>query len=399
MEAQHRHHKYRLIAAGIVALAVIVFGAVVILPLPAFSDPTFLRPRTGAALVASIIMLGAAVMILSTLGSFKKSLRIAYILVAAGIVSFAVSLTQLPVIGFFNAYNSWYVNSGLLVVPFVLATGLIYTGVRRFAKLLNIRGITTSFWFVTGVALVAAILSYLTAHIWATTLDVTGTDSYIATVAWVTVYAIAAAVLLRRITERIGPFYHDAMQQLFVALAVLSVAGTHEHLSSYWYGNPDYYVSHGVSTIPFILTGLATLRAAYTLCVLNNQAAVDQTDTAETNTETGPIEDREYSDAITYAASLSSHPNDIDFILDDLRLVTSNLEEGQALSPQDKRRLINVYLKVELYLTYHDPLRNFTREEIRSKLSPGLQAEINRRAPEVSAPPAETANEATTPAA
>lgn len=376
MDTTRRHRTYVIIAGSIVALAVFVFATVLFLPVAAFSDPTFLRPRTGATLLTSILMLGAAGMILSTLSRFKKSLRIAYILVACGIVAIAFSVTQLAVIGFFNAYNSWYVNYGVLIVPFIPSTALIYLGVRRFARLLEVRTLFTSFWFVTLLAIIASIISYITARAWARTLYIAGTDIYIATVAWTTVYAASAATLLRRISQRIGPFYHDALLWLYFALVALSVAGLHEHLSSYWFGNPDFYVSHGIATIPFIITGLLLLRAAYALCALSTPVIADE-HAAETAASAAiPIQDSEYTNAITYAASLSSHPNDMDFILDDLRLVTASLKGGQPLSAEDKRRLINVYLKVELYLTYHDPLRNFRRDEVRSKLSPGLRAAI-----------------------
>lgn len=373
----HRRHTYIIATWGIITLAVILALAVVILPQAGFSDPTFLRSRTASALFVTIVMIGAAGMMLSALKRFKKSMRKAYVLVAIGFLLFGVGLIQLPVIGFFNAWDTLYVNSGLLIAPFILSATSIYLGMRRFALVVSIDSMLTSRIFAGCMAIIIGVLSFIAAQQWSTRLYIPGTDTYIAIAALSAWFTSAAATLAWRIVGRIGPFYVSAMRQLAITLTAVAIGAWHESISSYVYGNPDWYVASGVSLIPLAVGGLLLIRATYTLGILNGQSVAGQSDD-EIEASTQPAEDNEYTNAITYAAGLSSHPGDIDFILDDLRLVTSNLEDGQALSPEDKRRLINVYLKIELYLTYHDPIRNFSREEIRSKLSPALRAEITK---------------------
>jgi|GEM_PF-985040 len=396
METAHHRRIYSVAAWSIVALAIAVAGLVLLLPPPSFSDPTFLRPRTALGLMAAILMIGTGGLLLVALQHFKRKLRIAYALVAIGIGLYGITLAQLPIIGFFNIWDSWYASSGVFVIPFIFAAGSIYAGVRRFGKLLGVRSVFSSFTLAISVGLIVAILSYVAAKQWATHQDIDGNNLYIAIVGWSTCYSVCATILLRRIVARIGPFYHDALRRLYIAVAAIALTGLHEYITSYPYSNPDWYVSHGISTLPLVATGLICVWAAHGLCGLNT---VQAEQAEETIGEPVPATDAEYTDAITYAASLSSHPNDIDFILDDLRLVTSNLTADQALSPDDKRRLINVYLKVELYLLYHDPMRNFSREEIRSKLSPGMQAVIAKQTPpdeKKTAP--DNADAATTPA-
>jgi hypothetical protein len=375
METMHRRHTYIIATWGIIALAALLALAVAVLPQAGFSDPTFLRSRTASALFVTIIMIGAAAMMLSALKRFKKGMRRAYVLVAIGFLLFGIGLIQLPVIGFFNGWDTLYVNSGLLIAPFILSAASIYLGMRRFAIVVSINSMLTSRFFVGCLAIIIGLLSFIAAQQWSTRLYIPGTDMYIAIAALSGWFTSAAAILAWRIVSRIGPFYLPAMRQLAITLTAVAIGGWHESISSYVYGNPDWYVASGVSLLPLAVGGLLLIRATYTLGTLNSQSVAEQPDD-EDEASTQPAGDNEYTNAITYAAGLSSHPGDIDFILDDLRLVTSNLEDGQALSPEDKRRLINVYLKIELYLTYHDPIRNFNREEIRSKLSPALRAEI-----------------------
>jgi len=386
MEKLHRRRAYTITAASIITLAAAIAAAVITLPLSEFNDPAFLRPRTAAGLVATIVAVGAAIMLVSAMRRFKKSLRISYALTAAGIMLFGIALAQLPVFGFFNAWDTVYANSGLFILPFMLSAILIYAGARRFARLVRSDSIFTSAIFTSCLAITIAVLSFIVAHHWGVYRLDTGNDIYIATLGWADTYGVASTLLMFHIVRRIGPYYQKAMRQLYIALIVMLLGGVHEYFISYWLSNPDWYVSHGISVIPHIITGLAFMRAAYALGALSDGETA-ATDTLDPTAAGKTVEDHEYTDAITYAASLSSHPDDVDFILDDLRLVTANLEDGQALSPTEKRQLINVYLKVELYLLYHDPLRNFSRREVRSRLSPALHAEIAKIAPDTEPTP------------
>jgi hypothetical protein len=379
METSRRTYQY--IAFSIIIVAIIACTTSLVLrPHVDVSDITVARLRTASALGVTVTTLGGSFMLLGGVSSFKKQMRAAYMLLAGGIMLFGIALLQLPVVGFYDLWNTWYANSGVLVLPFLCATALIYAGVRRFARLLGVDTILTSFTLVTCLTIVIAIVSFIGGHYLSRYRLTPGTDTFIAVVGWSSSFCTCAVLLLRRTIMRIGPLYQPVMRSLLIALAALALSGWHEYFIDYFLGNPDWYISHGLSFIPFIISGVLMVWAGYRLCVFytgGDAADNDSTATAVSTT----VNDAEYTNAITYAASLASHPLDIDFILDDLRLVTSNLERDQALSPDDKRRLINVYLKVELFLIYHDPLRNFNRDEIRSKFSPGLQAELAEHTP------------------
>ncbi len=81
-------------------------------------------------------------------------------------------------------------------------------------------------------------------------------------------------------------------------------------------------------------------------------------------------------DMVTNTAGLASNPQDIDPILDDVRSVTSNLSPGEPPSAADNQRLIGVYLRLEEYLITSEPLRPFTKGELRKRLSDGLRKQV-----------------------
>lgn len=81
-------------------------------------------------------------------------------------------------------------------------------------------------------------------------------------------------------------------------------------------------------------------------------------------------------DMTTHAASLASNPNDIDLLIDRVRNITSKLQPGQTLSEADNQELIDIYLRLETYLTTKEPIRNFSKEDLRAKLSPELRKQV-----------------------
>ena len=77
-------------------------------------------------------------------------------------------------------------------------------------------------------------------------------------------------------------------------------------------------------------------------------------------------------DLVTSTAALASNPAQIDPILDNLRAITSQVTPGQAVSDSNEPKIISIYLQLEKYLTAQEPIRSFTKEELRSRLAPEL---------------------------
>ena len=81
-------------------------------------------------------------------------------------------------------------------------------------------------------------------------------------------------------------------------------------------------------------------------------------------------------DLVNYAASLASNPSDIDHTLDAVRLITSQLQPGQAPDAQDGDKLLSVYVQLEAYLTTKEPIRAFTKQDLRKRLTPQLLQQL-----------------------
>ena len=77
-----------------------------------------------------------------------------------------------------------------------------------------------------------------------------------------------------------------------------------------------------------------------------------------------------------YAASLASNLAAIDPYLDEVRRVTANIKPHKALSADDTRSLITVYLHIEEYLMTKEPVRSFSKEGLRSRIVPDLRVQI-----------------------
>lgn len=82
-------------------------------------------------------------------------------------------------------------------------------------------------------------------------------------------------------------------------------------------------------------------------------------------------------DLATYTGSLASNPAEVDPILDRVRRLTTTHSVEQGLSTDDEAELLDVYLDLEAYLTTNDPIRTFTKDELRSRLSSDLLAKLN----------------------
>jgi|GEM_PF-2164184 len=74
-------------------------------------------------------------------------------------------------------------------------------------------------------------------------------------------------------------------------------------------------------------------------------------------------------DIVMYAACLVSSPQAIDPTMDTVREITARMGPNGLLSQENVQELAGVYFKIENYLTHDEPLRAYTTEDIRKKIS------------------------------
>jgi hypothetical protein len=85
-------------------------------------------------------------------------------------------------------------------------------------------------------------------------------------------------------------------------------------------------------------------------------------------------------DQVIYTASLVSHPEEIDAILDPLRILTANLTGGEkVLSEQDNDNLRTVQQELEEYLVTREQLRFFTPESLQLQVEQHMRGDSQRK--------------------
>jgi hypothetical protein len=347
MQTQKTHNRnitfilYLLVAAVVASSAFFFFPEVKI---------EHLQVALMMAFAASLTQLGAAVFFLAGLQSFKKSLRAAYYLVAAGALAFSLvqlapSLSVMPVIS--NIFGNTVVASLSFVLPYLFGALCMYLGMRKFASLLGIPTKWRSFLLVAAASLVVALALAAADRESIPVLRV-----FIGLVAWCGSFGLAAAVLTFRIRRVIGPVYKNAMLWLGLAFCALTFSTFHEIVVKTFFVN-SAYVGHQYTLWAYLLVGILFLRAGM---------AIANTGRRGFNLSQNPT----YVDIVVGAAQIVSQPKEVDAVLDKVRAITA--QSAGPLSAADKQALVGVYLYIEDYLVHKEPLQNFTKEELRDGL-------------------------------
>lgn len=322
----------------------------------------------------STSLCGAAILFFHGVYSFKAGLRVAYRWFAAGLLLFGLSMLQWPATVFLGPSSQW-VTSGAIIVPFILATASMYVGMQQFARLLKVSTGLASWRVAVPIVAAATILSAIAAHQWSSHDALTvkaETDAYTALVAWTLAFGVLAWLIMVKIRRAIGPKYRQAMMWLVIALGGLVLSGLHEYITSYFLDESDAYVYLGLSSWLFLPTGALFLYAGNLFSAMG-AGVVAKPASAEPD---GSTTDHSYIDNVIAVAQLASRPNDVDVILDDLRTITSTTKADSKLSEKDRNRLIRIYRQLEDYLVSSDPLRSFTKDQLRQTISTDFRAAV-----------------------
>jgi hypothetical protein len=326
--------------------------------------------RMAIAVAMTALMLGSALFFLTSLNTFKLGLRNAYRWFAAGVIVFGLGMLQWPVIVSRGLADSFWAVSGVVIIPFLCGTALMYFGMRQFAKLLNVRTVYRSVWagalLVLDLAMASGILAYLLAT--NNTAGI-GTETYTATIAWTTGFAMLAWWMLVKIRRVIGSEYRQPMIALTIGLGALILGGVHEFSASFVITEDDPYVYWGISMWPFVVAGLLLTWAGY---LFNTSRLAIKETPASAIAVVDEDESQAFLESIVNVAKLASEPQRVESMLGGLTHVMSTMQRGKPLTEEERTELAAVYLKLESYLMWDDPLRTFTRQEIRQHVTPAL---------------------------
>lgn len=360
-----KHPKsFTLLPLGFLLLALCTGIAAHMVPLSFHaSHPVAVHWRATASTTPIFLLIGAAIIFLTDLSSFK-AVRTAYRLLALSMLAFSILLIQVAIWGLFDLWNSAWATSGSGLLPLALTAVFIYVAARKFAQLLKISHPLTRWPVIIPVTLLCGIAMGVFAHYFVR-YHIDGTDIYIGTCAWGAAYMSAAAFLMYKVSRSIGASYQQAMTWLAVSLAAFSVSAWHEAINTLWFNNGSTYTDYGYYLIPWTISGLITLYASYQFRLITMVAKTAELPATVTT-------DSDYIDSIITVAGLVSRPEAVDAILDDLRLITAT-HTDQPLTDTDKQKLLTVYHRLEGYLASEDPLRTVPREELLNRVTPSFR--------------------------
>lgn len=370
----------RKTAASILSFSILLACMSFFVPAVASAqNPLQTHWRTAIAMFIGVLFTTGVIWFSGSIKSFRASLRTAYKLALIGIIILSVSFFQLPILGLLDLWGSLWATAGGVVLPFIFATLLMYMGMRRFAMTLQINNPIMRPLVAFPVAITSTALVWFAAQYWVQ-YKLDGIDVYITAVSWTAIFAIFSAILVLKIKNTISQYYKPAMSSLGHVFIGLSTAAIIEVLTTTFTSTEIPYDTYGAYLWPFAVCGLLLLRAGYTFQTLQQSYANSVGESVPLD-ERLIASDQEYFEGITVIASFAAQPEEIDNILDELRIISAHIRPDTSLSSADKQRLMAVYYSIETYLTRRDPIRTFKREDLRQQTSPAFQVAIEKAYP------------------
>jgi hypothetical protein len=212
---------------------------------------------------AAALFLGAALLFAMSFSSYKTKVRRAYMAILASIVLTAIGTIQLPIANGFSLWNTPWVASGGLAIPFIVAGLMAYLGTRSFARTVGTETRLTKLPVVLPGVVVLVCLSSLLPHV--TLLPSQSELSYkIANgvLVWSMLLYFVAGVVLLRVRRHIGGHYVTAMTwsslgffATALIIAMLFVDGL--------FTTATQDVVTNTSNVLILMTGLLFMRAGY----------------------------------------------------------------------------------------------------------------------------------------
>lgn len=246
----------------------VIFGAFWILALIAgvlpFAIPNgfdmSIRGQLAALLFLNVMHVGTAWFFLTALSGFKPELRPAYIYICIGTIIVGLSQIQLPVVAIWRLSGWPWFHYGGFMVPFAVATALMYAGLRVYARVAGVRVLTSAPGFV-GIAAIVAAATAIIPH----SSQVASEPFFRLSLVALTLNALFAgsgAILAYRIAGRVGQIYGRALAMLFWTL-LFATAGSLEYASVIFVLGQLAGAQEALAALPFIISELLMLQSGY----------------------------------------------------------------------------------------------------------------------------------------
>jgi len=211
--------------------------------------------------VIAVLHVGASVLFLNSLGAYKTELRKAYIYISVGVVVIALGTLQLPILSLFNLWESAWVTSGGIILPFLVAGISLYAGARLLGRLVNAKTVLTKASVVVpAIIAITVVLSFLPHG--AKSMPELEFDISNAVLVIDALFMLSGALIVLRIKNQIGEHYVNAMAWLFAALFGAAIILLIVFLDAL-FTNGEQELTGQITNFLAAMIGLIWLRAAY----------------------------------------------------------------------------------------------------------------------------------------
>ncbi|HSX17082.1 MAG TPA: hypothetical protein VLH86_03215 [Patescibacteria group bacterium] len=358
--------RLRVILIVIAALG-IGSGWLLLPPSANFDGATFYSPLGApTTLVDLVLAIGGGVLFLRALHNFKQELKPAWRMVALAQFAVGVLTITFPIIEYYYLWpNIWWNMSSYLA--YLVGSIFMYFGMRKFYKILGLKGRITSALLIGIVILVGWVLHAFIPHI--VVWDQFNEHQYdlFELIPFVPIICYSAAAYMAfRIRAKVGKEYGMSFGWLTIGLslqAASSIAiGVLELV-----GYENWYFASRAYEIPTILGDIGILTAAYYF----NAIGLPTSRLGFWHRLFGGanMQPATSVDIIVYVVGMASDTSKIDIYLDNMRLITAHHKEGEPLDAQEQQKLYEVYTNLENYLVTKEPLRSFTTDSLRADIT------------------------------
>lgn len=329
------------------------------------ANATNFHINTALGIITAVLQLAAATMFLTALDKFKMQLRHAYILICVAIIMLGVSQVQVPISVYFGLIDSFWVKSGLIAIPYLSPTVLLFLGVGHFARLFNIRERWYSFWPWCIGGLFFSVIAGTTLH---TLVGHDDKSQFIGTISvtiWAGIMFFVTLLMILKIRRTAALIYQPSLRWLAIGMGTLTIFSLEYVTVTTALGFTNAIQDHGGIVLPQVIIALAFLRAGVMFANINAPEAERHI--------TSYHPEPSILDVVMYAATQVSNPQRIDATLNKLRAITASLEPGEPITPEKQQRLKGIYQEIEHYLIHDEPIRQFDKTVIRENIANHFQ--------------------------
>ncbi|HSW98698.1 MAG TPA: hypothetical protein VLF71_02580 [Candidatus Saccharimonadales bacterium] len=355
----------RLLATATVALSVLLSLVTFLAPTPSGQWAAGFHIQFLEGVVTAVLFLGASAILLLGLRGFTPKFKLSYAAVCAGYSLISLSSLQIPLLTLVTPKitDLAWVSSGAIVLPFVVSSWLLFVGTRGFARLFGANGPATWRWLVLVISVAGAVLAVVLPHAAWDGQTERGFDGTVGGVTITMVPVIFAAIAAYRARSRASAEYAPFLGGIAFVSLCATLSPLFELLAAYVLHNGIEVITDGAMLVPLVAAGASLL---YVAVQFSDQLAAGEQAVPEPDATPGADTGRLAIEAIVCVAQLASSPQAIDPLLDNMRVITTNLAPGQALTPGQQATLLAVYQKLEAYLATQEPIRRRAPQEIRT---------------------------------